>query len=264
MSFSDVLLGNVTLEQYFSNRNLARQFAREMWARRPHEPLHWDSRLPHSPGDVFIDFDLSPLIDELRKQIHLQQEILATVGDIKILMGDLLWFVGTQVSLTRSPRQTEAADVQNLANRAYSRGQYDTALNLFLQSEQLNPTDFFVLRSIATIYFFHKYDTKKALHYFKQAVIYKEPEIVRIASDACYWAGICYAVRHEWEDGLEQMTEAVQLDPTNWDAHYYRAALAALTGSHDLALDSLKIAIEGDSKNYERARADSLFSYAAK
>jgi tetratricopeptide (TPR) repeat protein len=257
MMWWDVIMGHVTLPQYFRHRNLARQIARETWKHHATNAPHGHVHRAQADVHVQIDLDLSAVINELRQQTQLQHEVLDVVNDIKILMGDLVWSSKKQLWLLSHPRQAQAEERREWADRDYDLEQYDQALAHYQESNRLYPQDAYVLRSMATIYFFHKHDAEGARPCFDGASIYAQTQGLR--GDARFWVGMCFAVGRRWQEALDQMAQAVALNPNHWDAHYYQAGLAALTGNQELALASLRTAIQGDPGNFERSKRDLCF-----
>jgi tetratricopeptide (TPR) repeat protein len=155
--------------------------------------------------------------------------------------------------------EREARAYRSRAEKAYLNGWYEEALADFLEAEKRNYPDFGVLRSIANICLYHLVNLNSSLEYFRKAAKYSRPSDVRQAAEAHYFAGVVCAVQKQFKEGLDHLSEAITLNPELFEAHYQKACLAAVLNNAIDAVASLEIAIKGDPRYYERAKADQVF-----
>ena len=155
--------------------------------------------------------------------------------------------------------EREARAYRSRAETAYLNGWYDEALADFLEAEKRNYPDFAVLRSIANICLYHLIHLVKSLEYFRRAAKYSRPNDARQSAEAHYFAGVVCAIQQHFKEGLEHLGEAIALNPDLFEAHYQKACLAAMLHESGEAVASLDLAIKGDPRYYERAKADEVF-----
>ncbi|HZM87048.1 MAG TPA: hypothetical protein VFF31_11035 [Blastocatellia bacterium] len=188
-------------------------------------------------------------------------------ADFNFLLGDVIWKLEmheeTLSNLLNELRlaefEREARAYRSRAEKAYLNGWYQEALADFLEAEKRNYPDFGVLRSIANICLYHLIDLTESLEYFRKAAKYARPSDARQSAEAHYFAGIVCAIQHQFRDGLEHLAEAIALNPELFEAQYQKACLSAMLNDQPAAVESLKLAIKGDPRYYERAKADQSF-----
>ncbi len=281
MGLSDVYLGDQSWEQYISRCGLLAQFEKAIDARSPNaEPLAGSVHVGLSNGDYqlalemglgglgvsaafgaayacSIEFGLDRLacgLDELN-------------ADFNFLLGDVIWKLElhqeTLSNILHEIRlaefEREARAYRSRAEKAYLNGWYEEALTDFLEAEKRNYPDFAVLRSIANICLYHLVDLSKALEYFGKAAKYARPSDTRQSAEAHYFAAISHAAQRQFNEGIEELNEAVALNPRLYEAHYQKACLAAMLGDWRAAVVSLECAILGDPRYYERAKCERSF-----
>jgi len=189
-------------------------------------------------------------------------------ADFNFLLGDVIWKLEmheeTLSNLLHEIRlaefEREARAYRSRAEKAYFNGWYQEALSDFLEAEKRNYPDFGVLRSIANICLYHLINLASSLEYFRKAAKYSRPNDARQSAEAHYFAGVVCAIQQQFREGLEHFGEAIELNPTLFEAHYQKASLAALLNEPGVAVTSLELAIKGDPRYYERAKADEVFN----
>ena len=224
-----------------------------------------DPAVPPGPEDpegrgCFVEIGLDRLAGGLD---HLN-------ADFHILLGDLLWkhemeresLVAALQEVRVEEFESQARAYRKRAERAYFNGWYQEALNDFLEAEKRNYPDFSVQRSIASIYLYHVVDLDRALEYFSKAAKYAQPCDASQAAEAHYFAGVVCAIQNRLREALERMDSSLALNPHLYEARYQKACLAALLGETAMALESLKMAIKGDPRYYERTRHSRAFDGA--
>ena len=188
-------------------------------------------------------------------------------ADFNFLLGDVIWKLEmheeTLSNLFHEIRlaefEREARAYRGRAEKAYLSGWYEEALADFLEAEKRNYPDFGVLRSIANICLYHLVNLTTSLEYFRKAAKYSRPSDARQSAEAHYFAGVVCAIQQQFREGLDHLTEAIALNPELFEANYQKACLAAMLNEPGAAVASLEIAIKGDPRYYERARADEAF-----
>jgi WD40 repeat protein len=188
-------------------------------------------------------------------------------ADFNFLLGDVIWKLEmheeTLSNILHEIRlaefEREARAYRSRAEKAYLNGWYEEALADFLEAEKRNYPDFGVLRSIASICLYHLIDLVTSLEYFRRAAKYARPSDARQSAEAHYFAGVVCAIQQQFKEGLDHLTEAIALNPELFEAHYQRACLAAMLNEAGAAVASLEVAIKGDPRYYERAKADEAF-----
>jgi len=188
-------------------------------------------------------------------------------ADFHFLLGDVIWKLEmhgeglsnllSEIRLAEFEREARA--YRSRAEKAYLNGWYQEALTDYLEAEKRNYPDFGVLRSIANICLYHLVNLSRSLEYFRKAAKYSRPTDARQAAEAYYFAGVVCAIQRQFTEGLDHLGEAIALNPELFEAHYQRACVAALLNNPGDAVESLEIAIKGDPRYYERARADEVF-----
>jgi WD40 repeat protein len=188
-------------------------------------------------------------------------------ADFNFLLGDVIWKLEmheeTLSNLLHEIRlaefEREARAYRSRAEKAYLNGWYEEALADFLEAEKRNYPDFGVLRSIANICLYHLINLTTSLEYFRRAAKYARPSDARQSAEAHYFAGVVCAIQQQFKEGLDHLSEAIALNPELFEAHYQRACLAAMLNEAGAAVASLEVAIKGDPRYYERAKADEVF-----
>ena len=188
-------------------------------------------------------------------------------ADFNFLLGDVIWKLEmheeTLSNILHEIRlaefEREARAYRSRAEKAYLNGWYEEALADFLEAEKRNYPDFGVLRSIANICLYHLIDLVTSLEYFRRAAKYARPSDARQSAEAHYFAGVVCAIQQQFKEGLDHLSEAIALNPELFEAHYQRACLAAMLNEAGASVESLEVAIKGDPRYYERAKADEAF-----
>jgi tetratricopeptide (TPR) repeat protein len=158
------------------------------------------------------------------------------------------------LKVLQAPLDTQAKELRRRAERAYTNGWIDDALEDFLESEKKNRYDFTVHLSLGNIYLFHKRDPKKALEYYGKAAKYAEPYSPYHAALALLHIGLIRYLQGDFQKAYEATSKALKISPTFFEAHYQHAQYCAILGKHDEAIKHLKIAIRGN--RYYCVKAD--------
>ncbi len=188
-------------------------------------------------------------------------------ADFHPLFGDVMWkaemrspALASRLRDARQPEfEREARAFRQRAETAYLNGWYDEALNDYLEAEKRNYPDFAVLRSVACISLYHRFDAARALDYFAKAARYARAFDARQAAEAHYFAAAVEAIARRFTEARQHLAEAVALNPRLGEAHYQRACLAAMAGDADDAARSLDAAIKSDARYFERAKSEAAF-----
>ena len=286
MALCDVYLGNQSWEEYLSNRDLIEGFERsfEKQTMSFDMPLAISAvmqvGLSQSDYQIAVESGLGALgtglnntSDESPYHLDFGLEKLAggmdqLNADFHLLLGDVIWKIemhqDTLNNILQEIRlaefEREARAYRSRAEKAYLNGWYEEALTDFLDAEKRNYPDFSVLRSIANICLYHLINLSKALEYFSKAAKYARPSDARQSAEAHYFAAIVCAIQQQFKEGLDHLTEAIELNPRLFEAHYQKACLAAMLDDDKCAIRSLEYAIKGDPRYYERARNDKAFN----
>jgi WD40 repeat protein len=288
MTLCDVYLGNQTWEEFLSNRDLIEGFERafEKQTMSFDVPLAisavMEVGLSQSDYQIALESGLGAIGAGFSNQsegldYHLEFGLEKLAGgmdqlnaDFHLLLGDIIWKIemhqDTLDSILQEIRlaefEREARAYRSRAEKAYLNGWYEEALTDFLDAEKRNYPDFSVLRSIANISLYHLVNLSRALEYFSKAAKYARPSDARQSAEAHYFAAIVCALQKEFKEGLDHLTEAIELNPRLYEAHYQKACLAVVLDDPDGAVRSLEYAIKGDPRYYERARNDRAFDAA--
>ena len=282
MGLSDVYLGDQSWEQYIGSCGLLAQFEKAISARSPHdEPLAGSVHVGLSNGDYQLALELglgalgaAPSFDAAQLACSIEFGFDKLAGgldelnaDFNFLLGDVIWKLElhqeTLSNILHEIRlaefEREARAYRSRAETAYVNGWYEEALADFLEAEKRNYPDFAVLRSIANICLYHLVDLSKALDYFGKAAKYARPSDTRQSAEAHYFAAVSHAVQHEFKEGLEELDQAIALNPRLYEAQYQKACLAGMLGDWRATVASLEEAIKGDPRYYERAKSERAF-----
>jgi tetratricopeptide (TPR) repeat protein len=285
MALCDVYLGNQSWQEFLSNRDLIEGFeqALEKQAVSFDMPLtvsgvmqvvlsqrDYQTALESGLGALGAGFSRSS--GESHYDLEFGLEKLAggmdqLNADFHLLMGDIVWKIEmhqeTLSNILQEIRlaefEREARAFRSRAEKAYLNGWYEEALADFLDAEKRNYPDFSVLRSIANICLYHLINLSKALEYFSKAAKYARPSDSRQSAESHYFAAMVCAIQQQFKEGLEHLSQAIELNPRLFEAHYQKACLAAMLCDAESAVSSLEFAIKGDPRYYERAKNDKSF-----
>ncbi len=168
MGYYDVVIGQQSLSDYFTGRDVVAGFDRALQRRSGDLALQvgilqrdqqrvlasglgaLGESISSMSGDIAISLDsIADGIDKLN-------------ADFNLLMGDVIWKLEMQQEtlndILREIRtaefEREAREYRNRGEDSYLNGWYEDALKDFLAAEQRNYKDFSVLRSIGNIYFY--------------------------------------------------------------------------------------------------------------
>ena len=285
MGLAAVYLGHQSWTDYISDRDCLGAFGKaiEQQAARledsPTDRGAMQVALSQCDYQIAVESGLGGLgasvgagADDSRYSIEFGYEKLAggldqLNADFNFLLGDVIWKLEmheeTLSNLLHEIRlaefEREARAYRSRAEKAYLNGWYEEALADFLEAEKRNYPDFGVLRSIASICLYHLINLSKSLEYFRRAAKYSRPSDARQSAEAHYFAGVVCAIQQQFKEGLDHLSEAIALNPELFEAHYQRACLSAMLNEAGAAVASLEVAIKGDPRYYERAKADEVF-----
>ena len=150
----------------------------------------------------------------------------------------------------REGLETEA--LANLAAKAFSKGRYTAAEQLYRTLYDSNPDHVAGLVNLGTILLYRN-KCEEAIEYFNRAS--------RLAPDLAisyYLAGICHYRLDDMEPACVLFARTVELDPGNAEAFFYLANIEAINGEYELALKHFAAAVKlkpglGDA-HYNMAR----------
>ncbi|MFX0133501.1 MAG: CDC27 family protein [Candidatus Hodarchaeota archaeon] len=148
--------------------------------------------------------------------------------------------------LLEAPLDTQAKELRKRAEEAYKNGWMDDALWDFIESEKRNRYDFIVHQYLGNIYFFEKKNPDKALLYYEKALKYSKPKSPYHASIALLHIGLIKYLQENFEEAYQATSEAIQLTPNLWEAHYQHAQYCSILGKYDEAIKHLTEAIKFD------------------
>src|SRR5262245_18259598 len=188
-------------------------------------------------------------------------------ADFNLLLGDVIWRLEMQqeslTSILEEIRlaefEREARAYRTRAERAYLNGWYEEALGDFLEAEKRNYPDYTIHRSIAQIHLYHIVNLPMALEYFLNAAKVGRPSDLAGAAEAHYFASIVCVIERQLESALEHLSQATRLNPNLAEAHYQRSCVESLLGDGEQSVASLAQAIEGDARDFERAKNEASF-----
>jgi len=159
------------------------------------------------------------------------------------------------LTVLQVPLDTQAKELRKRAEDAYRNGWIDDALEDFLESEKRNRYDFTIHQSLGNIYLFHKKDPEKALGCYEKAVKYAAPRSPYHASLALLHIGLTDYLQGDFQKAYEATSEAIELSPNLYEAHYQHAQYCANLGKYGEAINHLREAVKGD--RYYCLKADS-------
>lgn len=277
MAFTDVLLGLQTYTDYVSSQEQIKGFEQAL-ARR--ETGSVQIGLNQSNLQRAVESGLGSLsdnvfrgLDQVTSSIEFGFDQLAggiaeLNADFNLLMGDVIWKLQLQqgtlnnilkeLQLTETQRESRAFRIS--AMDSYKNGWYEKALREFIEAERRNFKDYQVQRCIGNIYLYHIIDLSKALEWFSKAAKYAKAYNVKQAAEVNYFAGIVCGIKGQFEDALEFMEEAITLNPKIYEAYYMHAGFASMLRNTEKASESLKSAIHGDLRYFQRASSDPMLN----
>lgn len=150
----------------------------------------------------------------------------------------------------REGLETEA--LANLAAKAFSKGRYTAAEQLYRTLYDSNPDHVAGLVNLGTILLYRN-KCEEAIEYFGRAS--------RLAPDLAisyYLAGICHYRLDDMEPARVMFARTIELDPGNAEAFFYLANIEAINGEYEPALKHFAAAVKlkpglGDA-HYNMAR----------
>ncbi len=146
----------------------------------------------------------------------------------------------------------EAEALANLAARAFAKGRYTAAEQLYRTLYDSNPDHVAGLVNLGTILLYRN-KCEEGIEYLTRAA--------RLAPDLAisyYLAGICYYRLDQMEQARTMFARTIELDPGNAEAFFYLANIEAINGEYDAALKHFAAAVKlknglGDA-HYNMAR----------
>ena len=146
----------------------------------------------------------------------------------------------------------EAEALANLAAKAFAKGRYTAAEQLYRTLYDSNPDHVAGLVNLGTILLYRN-KCEEGIEYFTRAS--------RLAPDLAityYLSGICYYRLDQMEHARIMFARTIELDPGNAEAFFYLANIEAISGEYDKALKHFAAAVKlkpglGDA-HYNMAR----------
>jgi tetratricopeptide (TPR) repeat protein len=280
VGLTELYLGHVTWPELLGNRQLLAAFERALAEGCLPDEAPLDAlRVELDPSDRQLAANagvgaLGQLSEPLATGAAFEIPLFKLAGgldrlgaDFHPLLGDAMWkaemrstALAASLREIRQPEfEREARAFRHRADTAYLNGWYDEALSDYLEAEKRNYPDFAVLRSVACILLYHRFDPQRALDYFTKAARYARACDARQAAEAHYFAALVEATQQRPDAARRHFGEAVTLNPRLGEAHYQRACLAAIADDADGAVRSLEAAIESDARYFERAKSEMAF-----
>lgn len=149
-------------------------------------------------------------------------------------------------------RKLELETLVGLANKAFSKGRYISAEQLYMTLYDRQPDNVAGLVNLGTILLYNN-KNEEATQFLMRAS--------RLAPDLAighYLAGIAYYRQELMQDAQRMFARALQLDPGNAEAFFYLANIEGLTGDYARALKhyaaAVKIKPELADAHYNMAR----------
>lgn len=132
----------------------------------------------------------------------------------------------------------EVRTLADLANRAFSKGRYLSAEQMYLTLYDLQPDQVAGLVNLGTILLYNN-KSAEAINYLTRAI--------RLAPDMAvgyYLAGVAYYREEQLGEAQKMFTRTVQLDPGNAEAFFYLANIEGIGGSINRALKHYAAAVK--------------------
>jgi tetratricopeptide (TPR) repeat protein len=181
-------------------------------------------------------------------------------------MNDVIWKLEWQSqtladirTIVSEPFQTQANALYRRAERSYSRGLPDKALEDLLLAAKLDYENVAVYKTLGNFFYYDRHDLPIALDYFQQAAE-SASDVHHDAKKAaeCHLlaAHVCSDMEDRLEKAIVECEKALQLNPDLPYAHYDLAKYKAKAGDGKGAATALEYAIRADTYYYEQAEAD--------
>ena len=166
----------------------------------------------------------SPDLTETEKQLleHVQQKIAAGFDD----QGNAV-----RVNL-------EIQTLVDLANKAFAKGRYVSAEQMYLTLYDLQPDHLPGLINLGTILLYNN-KSSVALNYLTRAT-----RLAPNMSIGYYLSGIAFYRLERLNEAQRMFSRAVQLDPGNAEAFFYLANIEGISGAYDRALKHYAAAVK--------------------
>jgi tetratricopeptide (TPR) repeat protein len=178
----------------------------------------------------------------------------------------LLWAIDQQTEVLRSidqtlktPGQTQADEWRLIGEGLRQRGGPEAATTFFLDALKLNPLDYRIYLGLAHAYFeLSRFDDAD------QVLVSSLPHAPRKGFD---YRSVTYRLmgrirfcREQYHDAMEQLRQAVLIEPKNAKAFYDLAQYSSCTTLEHQCVTTLRYAIERDPTYWYAARVEPLFS----
>lgn len=135
-------------------------------------------------------------------------------------------------------RKLEVETLVGLANKAFSKGRYVSAEQLYLTLYDIEPDNVAGLVNLGTI-LLHNNKYEEAVHYLSRAA-----RLAPQVAVCSYLAGIAYYRLEQMPEAQRMFARAVQLDPGNAEAFFYLANIEGISGTYDRALKHFAAAVK--------------------
>lgn len=176
-------------------------------------------------------------------------EVIWQIEQNREVLRDILEVLST-------PLDTQAKELRRRAEKAYSNGWIDDALDDFLESEKKNRYDFSIHISLGMIYVFCKIDKEKALSYFEKAIKYAKPKSAYYTGYALLYKGLIKFDFGEVDDAEKCTEEAILLSPDLTEAIYQNAQYNAQLKNEGKSITNLEEAVKQDKHYCLKAQND--------
>jgi len=204
-----------------------------------------------------LDDQVGRLSEETASALEAVGDAVSSVGAaFDDSLSELVWLV-EQGSATmrkvldvlRAPLGTQARELRQRAEHAYSRGWMDEALADFMESEKANRYDFAVLFYIANIHYYHRDDMGLAREYYEKVVRYAAPESPVHAALALLHMSRIDRRAGAIESAHSVTSRALAIHPALAEVHLEHARNCAVLGRTREALEHVLSAI-GSNRLY--------------
>ncbi len=132
----------------------------------------------------------------------------------------------------------EIQTLVDLANKAFAKGRYMSAEQMYLTLYDMQPDHIPGLVNLGTILLYNNKNSV-ALNYLTRAT-----RLAPNMSIGYYLAGIAYYRLEQMNEAQQMFSRAVQLDPGNAEAFFYLANIESLSGSYEHALKHYAAAVK--------------------
>jgi len=173
-------------------------------------------------------------------------------------LGQIRGILGSIDKTLKTPRRTQAKELQEMAGELRRRGLLDDSEKYFLQSLELNPLDYRTYIGLGKTYL-QIGELSKARTYWEKSLPHAPKEEIDYKSYSYRLIGRTYFCEENYQQARWTLLTAIELSPRYYLGYYDYAQYCALVGAKESCLSSLQTAVFGEPSLLELAERERNF-----